>query len=763
VPRMTASRANCALTGVTILTFLLCHGLAAENLEKAQKKDLEAQAKAIIVEAKSLETSGQLAEARAKYAESQAMIETNDAADAIKRLDDQIHKRVKDTLSGSRKLYDAHKFKEAAAALEEGMKLGAGQSVLAHNLALCYFQLGERGKAAEYLEKSIEGTPDPREKQKLEQLLTFFTTREQAASVGDRDKERIAQVNRLTDRVGMEASLEDEAGGEEEEAFSDGGALPLQSVSQSSPAANRSAAGDSHSTASHRTSLCTALEELKDTTANSPAAVFNRANCAENNGHPAEAVRLLQKYLELSPDALDAGDVRAHTAELQLLLSLSGPNAPEMRQLFASAYNYMAERKYDRVLAAYTRAGQLFPEFPVTHWRLALLHEAMGNVDQAREQFTRYQQLTPEQSARDEAQLHVTTLEAKKPRYDEEVDAAEEILSDLFNRGMNLSFNLGKDRSAIHPKRARIKKKQDRGKDRNRVGGFAVPYAYAQQELGRASDHLQLALALFPLGAEANELMGLVFLQANDGRAATRCFDAVASQGLPVAFYAEMRGHKLDHAAKCELTRDHVRLIFLSSYDKKGLPSAPDKPAGDDGLGDMTLVPSDERQPFDSLELSVSDIKKVQTSKGLLTLELAKDKFTLAPIYLPSFTPVEGPPARRFANNYTRLFIRYPGLEDSKLGAEGMTGGEKFVMGYKLASAGMNMATSGFSGIGAFQSAMDAISIARTIHSAMASLSVSFASWERSVRDQQQLLLGLSFKPIPTEPASLGFLQDVKK
>src|SRR5450759_4960254 len=77
-------------------------------------------------------------------------------------------------------------------------------------------------------------------------------------------------------------------------------------------------------------------------------------------------------------------------------------------------------------------------------------------------------------------------------------------------------------------------------------------------------------LLSLPLGAEANELMGLVFLQANDGRSAIRSFDVVASQGLPVAFYAEMRGHKQDQAVKCELSRDRVRLIFLSSYDKKG-------------------------------------------------------------------------------------------------------------------------------------------------------------------------------------------------
>ena len=133
-------------------------------------------------------------------------------------------------------------------------------------------------------------------------------------------------------------------------------------------------------------------------------------------------------------------------------------------------------------------------------------------------------------------------------------------------------------------------------------------------------------------------------------------------------------------------------------------------------------------------------------------------KSTLAPIYLPSYTPIEGPQARRFANNYTRLFVRYPGLEDSKLGTEGMSGGEKFKMGYKIASASVDIAMSGFNPIGAISSVQDVISITRTIRAAMVSLSVSFASWEKSVDDQQQLLAGKAFKSIPTQPVSLGFV-----
>ena len=168
------------------------------------------------------------------------------------------------------------------------------------------------------------------------------------------------------------------------------------------------------------------------------------------------------------------------------------------------------------------------------------------------------------------------------------------------------------------------------------------------------------------------------------------------------------------------------------------------------------------QQQFDSLDLMLGDIKKVETDKGLLKLKLAKQEITLAPIYLPSFTPIEGPPARRFANNYTRLFVRYPGLEDSKLGTEGMSGGEKFMMGYNIANASVDIAMSGFGGIGAISSVQDVISITRTVRAAMVSLSVSFATWEKSVDDQQQLLAGKTFKSIPIQPVNLGFLQEIK-
>ncbi|MFY9585479.1 MAG: tetratricopeptide repeat protein, partial [Candidatus Acidiferrales bacterium] len=472
-----------------LLVFVLCSPLAADDLEKTQKKELEAQVRMITAEAEKLEQTGQLAEARTRYAESQALIEMKNVTEAIKRLDEVIHKRVKDALGESRKLYELRKFKEAAAALDQGMKLQAFQSVLAYDLALCYYQLGDRAKALEYMSKAKVGTADPKQKQKLLQLVTFFTTGENGLSVNDSDKERISRVNRLSERIGVEASLED--GGGDEDSFSEGGTPSAQPVSQASLKTNVPAGTRSDPLASHRSSLCNALGELKVTLVSSPSATFNLANCAETNGRAAEAVKLLEKYLELAPGALDSDEAHARIADLKSLLSLPGQNGIEIRRLYASVYGSLAERKYDRALADLNKAGDLAPEFTLTKWKLALLYEAMGDIKRARENFIRYQELTSEQSAKDEAALHLSTLDAKRSKYDEEVDAAADIVSDLFNRAMNLTFNGSENRSALRVRRARVKKKGDEAKARARVGGFAIPFAYAQQQLSRASEHLQ--------------------------------------------------------------------------------------------------------------------------------------------------------------------------------------------------------------------------------------------------------------------------------
>lgn len=334
-------------TKTILLILLLCSGVAADNLEKTQKKELEAQVKTMTGEAEKLERAGQLVEARAKYAESQALIEVKDVTDALKRLDEEIHKRVKDALNDSRKLYEMRKFKEAAAVLDVAMKLQAFQPVLAYNLALCYYQLGDRNQALEDLRKAKTGTVDPKQKQKLLQLQTFFTTGENGLSVNDSDRDRINRVNNLADSVGLEASLADEGGVEAAPPEADNPSSETASVQPATQVVlktDRPAGPHSDVHAGHRSSLCNALLELKGTLATSPSETFDLANCAESNGRTAEAVRLLEKYLEMAPSALDGEEVRARIADLRSLLTLPGQNGLEVRRLYASAYGSLAEQ-----------------------------------------------------------------------------------------------------------------------------------------------------------------------------------------------------------------------------------------------------------------------------------------------------------------------------------------------------------------------------------------------------------------------------------
>jgi hypothetical protein len=124
---------------------------------------------------------------------------------------------------------------------------------------------------------------------------------------------------------------------------------------------------------------------------------------------------------------------------------------------------------------------------------------------------------------------------------------------------------------------------------------------------------------------------------------------------------------------------------------------------------------SSREQDFESLTLTRADIKRVETKNGQLLLKLAKEEVTLSPIFMAAVTPTEGPQGRRSGNNYTRLFVRYPGFEDSKLANEGLTTGEKLKLAYDIANAGMNIATN-LNPIGAVSALQSFIKITREIH-----------------------------------------------
>jgi hypothetical protein len=106
--------------------------------------------------------------------------------------------------------------------------------------------------------------------------------------------------------------------------------------------------------------------------------------------------------------------------------------------------------------------------------------------------------------------------------------------------------------------------------------------------------------------------------------------------------------------------------------------------------------------------------------------------------------------------------VRYPGLEDPKLGAEGLTGSEKCRIGMDLAQAGASM---GMGGVGAISAVQDVITVLQQVcmlERTMASMKISYAAWETSVEEQQNVLLGNPFKTIPTEPVRLAYVHGLK-
>ena len=640
--------------------------------------------------------------------------------------------------------------------MEQAVAQGGSNSTYSYNLALCYRRSGDTAAALGHLDQAAMGTSDPRRKLKIRQLRTAIVTGEQPSVKGD-DVERINKINLQLESIGFDASVDE---GEpalqtrvEDEASTDRlGTLPVARVSTS----------QQNHKARRSVSVCQSLAGLKGPIAQTPAVTFDLANCAEDNDRLTDASKLLAHYLEAAPAANDADRVKLRIEKLTALAALPGTEGAQVRSLYASASRALESRKYDLAILDFEKAAKTAPAFAPTEWRLALMHEARGHVELARKHFGAYRQLEADPAGQMEADLHLETLEAKRDKYDEEVDKASEILSDLFNRAMNLTFNGLEDRSSLYKQRAKERRKVAEKHKVRVIGGFSVPFAYAQQQLAEAGEHLAIALVLFPLGAEANQLMGLVFLQANDGRSSMRSFDAVASQNLPVAFYAEMRGHKQDHAVKCELTRDGLRMIYLSSYDKRAKPTAPKKPAGDDGLGDMVIDPLAERTTdFESLTINASEIKSIETKNGHLMIKLAKEEISLAPIYLPAFPPADGPAGRRFGNNYTRLFVRYPGLEESKLGTEGLSAMEKVKLGYDIANAAYSIAGN-LNPLGSISALETFIKITREVQRTVKSLHVTFAGWLKTIEDLQDLQSGNAFKPIPTEPPSLAFVEEVK-
>jgi tetratricopeptide (TPR) repeat protein len=705
---------------------------------RKDRKQLEADARQLVAEGKTLEQKGNLSQAKDRYVDAEGILSTPEARAAIRRINDEQKTQVETILAEAHPLYDENKFSDAIKQLQHGLSLQPSNPALHYNLSLGYAKLGDRENAALHLDFAIGALSNGKEREELFERLSSVLM---GTAVPD-----IKQEARNTLSIFNTSYLKEDL---------DSGGNRTSSVA-----------------------LCEQTKQLKSIFPSDPAVVFNSGKCALEDAHPEDAAHQLADYLKLAPEALDKAEAALHQQDLLSLASLSGDSGQAVRQRFATAARYLDYRRYDRAIDEYERAAQALPDYPQTQWQLSLLYEAFGNVAKAREHLSRFQQLEPDPERTGKASSHLSTLEKRRAVYDANLSESEDIITGL------LLPSIGLDTAGVRHK-TKLTYRQwrwasHRYKEATRASQ-KLSQPYVERELDRAREDLESATELFPLGAEANELLALISLQANDWPEAYRSYDAVASQSLPVSFYAQVnseRDNKVVRATKVEIGADAIRLVYLSSYyPKKQVSLPPSKPAGEDDLGNLVVSAMQPPDPdAEALTIRVADLKGIETDKNFVVLKLRNDKIYIAPLNMLSDIPFEGRASRTFGNEYTRLFVRYLGYEEAKLGKEGMTTGEKFKLGFEIARIGVSVGMMGVTGPAAYGSAVrmaQLVHALRVYHSVMQGVravdateaatrladdvQMAAATLERTANDERRAIEGLKFKIIPTQQLQLKF------
>jgi len=709
---------SCLLT-LSVLT-------AGTALADDAKKEQEAQAKTLADEAKSLEDKGQLKDAESKYTAAEAIISTKDGRAGLDRVHKAELKKFQELMAEAKSLYDGGKPSDAIAKLQEAQIFQSGNAALHYNLALCYSKLGDRLKAVAEMDQTLGALPEnDKNRDQLEQVRSAMMTGETPPILTPEAKQKVDTFNSQTTK---NLSLINPEDGTE-------------------PAPTASAAAQTAPLP------CAQLKDLEPSLPKSPSLLFNLAKCAEEDGRQEDALKYLNQYLATAPTAIDKEDVNVRLTTLTSLSKLDGDRGKEVRSHYAAATRFIDDRRYDHAIEELVKAQQILPDYALTKWRLALLYEAMGNVPKAREYYTSYQDSSDKASDEaKEAAKRITSLDKEKSDYDSAVKGARETIAELLTRTMGLD---GHGNGAKSYTGGAMALGFAAGRRPVASGTGGVSFQYAQQQIESAHKKLEEASTIFPLGPEANELMGFVYMQGRNPTAAMRCYDIVRSEHYPITFYARSfsaHDRKAIKETKIELLPDNARLVYLSSYNPKTKSNDPPaKAAGSDGLGNLVISDSEPQLPdADLLALKTTDLKGIETKNSYVAISQGSDEVFLEPLNITSDTPFEGVPARKFANNYTRLFLRYMGYDHTKLGKESMTGGEKFSLGMTFAAAGM-------SGASAIASAGSLMASTTQMMMAMYAFNSGMSSLKQSRAEDRQLLEGNQFKLIPSQSFDLAF------
>jgi hypothetical protein len=687
------------------------------GLPAMSSKQLETMAKALVDEGKGLEKQGQLLEAREKFLDAEGYFSTKGALDGLERVRDAVQQKAEALLEQARPTCEKQSPSDCVTRLELALEPGPEKAAALHNdLALFYQRVGDRGSALAHLDVLITATHDQKERMKLAELRTATVLGVKAATVSDEVQKMLEDFNQAYVKDDNDQGREGERTG-----------------------------GASAAT------LCDRVKTLGSAKSANAAALYNAAKCASEDGDDAAAGALLAQYLQLAPAALDARDTGVYRDNLMALAALDGDAGAKVRSHFAAAARDLDYRRYDRAVLEYQAARQLAPNFPLVYWRLALLAEASGDVAQARAYLQDYVPIETDGDRKSEAERHLASLDQWRSNYDYNVTEAHDLIADLILHSMGLSSE-GLKRNKDKKKRPNTSGKEYR----LLAASEAMSPPFVKRQLDQARADLEKAAELFPIAPEANQLLALLDLENNDWPSAFRRFDAVASSGMPVAFYAQESSsadNKVVRAVKIEIGKDGVRLVYLSSYNpKKRISEPPARAAGEDDLGNLAVSAALPPDPdVESASLSSNDLIGVRTDKSFVVLKHGKEEILLAPVFMTAFTPTEGRTAREFGNEYTRMFVRYLGYENARLGKEGMTFGEKLKLADQFEQTGMSIFSSvtsgGIDSLGALQNTIKLAQLLR----------IDLSNLRQTIADQGRALDDLQFKVIPTGPVELAF------
>jgi tetratricopeptide (TPR) repeat protein len=698
------SRSTCQRAAVVLvlLTGAQSAGIAADKASKAK----ESEAKRLLGLGKAAEKQGHLLDARAQYLASEHVLFTNDAEKALEHIAESADQQVKTLMDSAARAYGAEQFAGAAQSLETARQLHPGSLAIGCNLALTRFQQGQRDEALALLDDCVTAVRDKDARRHLAELFTALGTGDRLTIVPLSGR---PQVVKLNDAILREANEESSSDDDD-----DAGTVPTAA-------------------------LCAQMKQVQGGLPGNPAMLFNLAKCAESDGRLDDAMALLGQYSKAAPGAYDLEEVQARVVILKALSALPEPKGTLVRAAYTTAAKHVDAREYDQAIADYKKADEAIPEFMESKRRIATLLEAQGQVDPARQYWR--QVLVADQGPDGAAQTQrlLDGLDTEKGQYDELVGGARQILRDLIARSL--------------------------------LDAQPVGRIYAAYRLQLANSQLQSADVLLPLAPEANLLQAFTCSQMNDFRCVRASFDAQRSLALPVSFYGAVFYKGVDPKKRAEQERAYGKFEFepgmmrfaeISTVKPKKRTAVVTSPgAGGDRLGQLGEAEGLRRAGFQGFTVRASAVKHFETRDGILYLEvddknIKHRKMLIEPLSFVLEVPPQGPGARRYMNNYINIAETYGGVEKAKLGKESTTTGEKLHMVYNIASIGMSVASVMF---GDFGSAID---VATGVHGLAHKIGLSERQVKRLTLERQQVVRGVAFKAIPTEPVSLAFRKDLK-